>query len=643
MNQKQVIGIVLILSLAAGLVLMNQTPQNIKNDKLDMRVANFERLKSEANLINRDFYYNFGKHGSGKDFQGPDRDQFRDYQRSLESIRKQVHSENASFRARYNQDFHEFRDVDQQIDGLLSNIKNTIQQIPVAKPFQANLQKPLPQDTQQRPQVINIDKSVHHNEKTYNEAQRLQQIRQGDRNWTGGTQTQNVQGNLGQTHNGGDLQWSIGHLGHETTNKAVDSYNSMPGTQGAQPVTINLDVDMIPAAQASIAPTPNNGNSFDGKPPSAPDTAPTNVLNKDNTAHIPSIPITGSSADHQSRGTNALLNTDDETVTNPDILAGQGKKPPINQPKVPALPRSHTQIGIPPEKVDKIANPYLQNTVIPPEHKPDVEMIGKQRKGDKPDLGRKRSASLVIEKGETKRPKVKPTPASKPIGNERTQTQIDIPDKLKVVVTDNQNVVVPPQPVVSSQATGTNRAVTGFTSVDLPESPPDVPDKPPTPKKKKKGRLDGYQIAVQTKAKQVIDEIKVIEKNMEESTTEVDQEMIRNFWAKYRDLKYTVPDTIEVFPNLKSKIVKPKVVITDNKHNRFFSNLWDNSNDKLDSPYVIHDNTVDNLYDLLREYNISATNVKARSPSYNIWKKAIDQVEHERRKVSVLTVKVPKY
>jgi len=126
---------------------------------------------------------------------------------------------------------------------------------------------------------------------------------------------------------------------------------------------------------------------------------------------------------------------------------------------------------------------------------------------------------------------------------------------------------------------------------------------------------------------------------MEESRTEPDQEMIRNFWAKYRDLRNTVPDTIEVFPNLRSKVVKPKVVITNNKHNRLFSNLWDNVDDKLDTPYIINEKPVETLYDVLREYNISATNVKSRSPSYEIWKKAIESVEYERRLVTVLSAK----
>ena len=126
MNQKQVIGIVLILSLAAGVVLMNQTPQNQKNDYIGMRVSNFSRLKSEVNLINRDFHYKLSSHGSGKDFKPPDRDEFRDYQRQLESLRHEAHTENSSFHGRYNQDIPEFRDVDQIIDGLLGNIKDTI-------------------------------------------------------------------------------------------------------------------------------------------------------------------------------------------------------------------------------------------------------------------------------------------------------------------------------------------------------------------------------------------------------------------------------------------------------------------------------------------------------------------------------------
>ena len=168
-----------------------------------------------------------------------------------------------------------------------------------------------------------------------------------------------------------------------------------------------------------------------------------------------------------------------------------------------------------------------------------------------------------------------------------------------------------------------------------------MPDKPPTPKKK--GRLDGYEIAIKAKAEDVIKEIKLIEKTMETSRTEPDQEMIRNFWAKYRELKNTVPDTIEVFPNLRSKVVKPKVVITNNNHNRLFSNLWDNVDDKLDTPYIINEKSVGTVYDLLREYNISATNVKARSPSYNIWKDAIEEVEGERRLVTVLSAKKPKY
>jgi hypothetical protein len=395
-----------------------------------------------------------------------------------------------------------------------------------------------------------------------------------------------------------------------------------------------LEVSQIKGYLNSIDNLPNNGNGYDPPPPTVPNQAPANTLDRDATNHKPALAI-GGKVGRDSAGTNMLLSDDDVLNLKPKA-AEETEEPKVNDPKVPPLARTNTAIEIPTTEADPpITNPFDTGT-IPPELKVVVEEQYSKKRGID-DIGRKRSGSTVEQI--IKRPKLKPTvPLPKPVGLERSQTAIEIPEKVKeaTIIT---NSPVPQQPRVSSQATAVNRDRTGFSS--MPESPPDVPDKVPTPKKK--GRLDGYEIAIKAKAEDVIKEIKLIEKTMETSRTEPDQEMIRNFWAKYRELKNTVPDTIEVFPNLRSKVVKPKVVITNNRHNRLFSNLWDGVDDKLDTPYVINEKSVGTVYDLLREYNISATNVKARSPSYNIWKDAIEEVEGERRLVTVLSSKKPKY
>ena len=640
MNQKQVIGIVIVLFLAGAYVMLNQTPQNKKNDKIDVSLANFSKLKTQANLIYRDFSYQM--HGNPKDDRGPDRDNLRRLQGALETVRRDVHMQNSDFRTQYNQDFQDFRDVDQKIDGLLTNIKSVLQNLPQPVPLlRPNVLSTIQEELKQRPTTIHIDKSVHHTTTT-NEAQRLQQIKHGDRIMNEGDRTLNEATRTQQhtQHIGGDTQVKIGDVGNSRVNEGA-SFESFVRA---------ADIPMMPVqanqaarnAQGSIGGSPNNGNPFDGKPPGQkPDTNPTLTLNSGTAVHIPSIPLAGM-ADHLSRGTNSILNVSPTAPPTADKGGSESSKPDpsLNKPKVPALPRTHTSLEIPPnltQDPEIVENPYKQNTAKPAELKRDTEM-----KLQTEDFGRKRSGSTVdFDSEPPKKNPPKPTPKkNQPIGTTRTQTQIVIPPNRKaenVVV----NTPVPYAPRPSSHRTTQDRSFASAPRAPPEDNnPPDMPDKP---KEHKKGRLDGYQLAVDSKAKQLITEIKNIESSMEESVTEVDQEMIREFWSKYQDLKFTVPDTIEVLPDLKRRKVKPKVVIKDNKHNRLFNNLYEGIDDNLDEPYIIDDKPLKTLYDVLREYNISATNVKARSPSYAIWKRAIDMVEHERRQIQVLSVKIPKY
>ena len=632
MNQKQMLGILAVLFLLGGFMIFNQTPTNKKNTILVGIYSEFEKCESDATQVHNELRYALHGNPNTRDPPPPpNRENLVALLNSTEEIREREYKLNKEFKTSMgtNDNLPEVIDLIRRTEGLIGNIKIAISQMPPRTV--ADYKAPqMPQHHQaQAPSSVVINANTFHGASySVTEAQRGNVSNYTDASkMTMSSQDQILQeamrttyANKSQTHLGGDTFQNT-QEGDKILINEGSSHTAINNTgRGAT----SVNVDEIKAKMASIKENP--GNKYDKPKPPEPDTVNDGTLSSAATAFKPEIESSGTL--DRDRRTNPSMALDEHAI--PTVA----EDPKVDAPKVPALvrspPLSHEGIARPTEsnKEPPVEKPHAQTNEIPVQLRNEVMKTTVDTKKSMTRPG-------TIDRPESaKKPRfTKEKEVPEKLGNIRTMTGVEKPPEAPDSVADPPMFV----PEVSSMRTSRPR-----TQDSAPRETLDAPlmpysDPPSASSRRKKGRLDNYNKSMNSKADQLI----TIIKDIEEQGEFPQNEKVKEFWSKYRDLKYTVPTSIEIRPNLLAKI--PGNVITmKTPSSRTFVKVYDEKDMDLTKQVKVGDKLIKTLNEYLSAQKTSALAVRTRSPGYAIWKKSIEMVEHHRNDVSAIKVKQPR-
>ena len=626
------IGILVILFAIGMYFVFNQTPTNKKNTILVGIYTDFEKCERDATRVFQEFRYAI--HGNPNTRQPPpppNRDNLTALVRKGEDIRERIDQINRQYKTKMStiENLPEVTDLMRRTDSLIENMKISISQIPPPKP-KVTIAKPLIPRAQKAkenppPTIINNDNRVFHGPSfytqegdritmsEYNEAQR---IKYGDQTLNEAAR-QNV-GNRTQQHFGGDTHnvSEDNRLIEGTSHSSID--NSFKGG------VTHVNPAAILSRMQGIAPRPQN--TYDQPKPAAASAVNQGLLNVTATAHAPKIPSSG--AVNRDRSVNPSM------LLNEDKIPNRAPPPKVDQPKVPGLPRtpqSHQSIAVPSHaNVEPPVNrPHAQTNELPLEHRDDV-----MKTTAKPKKSLTRPGTVDRPKP-AKKPRIQDQPKPEKLGNIRTMTSVETPPENPILNPSNESA--PYVPEVSTMRTKQPRNVDSAPRETPIDNPPLMPDSNPRDETSDKKRLDKYKSSMDGKADKLIT---IIEDIKQQGATP-QEDKIQQFWDEYKKMKYTVPRTIEIRPNLLARI-PGNVIRMPAPTTKIFVKLYEESDYKLSKQVKVDNKLIDTLFEFLDAQKTSPEKVRARSPGYAVWKEAIDKVEHHKNLVSILQSETPR-
>ncbi len=106
------------------------------------------------------------------------------------------------------------------------------------------------------------------------------------------------------------------------------------------------------------------------------------------------------------------------------------------------------------------------------------------------------------------------------------------------------------------------------------------------------------------------DQLITIIKDIDEQGEFPQDEKVKEFWSKYRDLKYTVPTSIEIRPNLLAKI--PGNVITmKTPSTRTFVKVYDEKDMDLTKQVKVGDKLIKTIFECSENKCFGCSNQKS--------------------------------